>query len=146
MRCGVLSFGKNSLKTQLGLNSIIFLSKFFKEARSVEPYSLLVKIFEKVSMGCTILPFGQIFEKDNVGWSILSLGEHILTRQYWLNHIVFWSKCSKRTTWVEPYYLLLKIFLKGNMGWTILSFGQIFLKTLYRFNHIVLLLIFWKRQ
>ena len=57
-------------------------------------------------------------------WAILSLGQHFRQRQYGLNHIVFSSKRSKKTKWVEPYCLLVKIFLKDNMGQTILSFDQ----------------------
>ena len=64
-------------------------------------------------------------------WTILPLRQSFRKKQYQLIHIIFWSKFSKNTTWVELYCLYLKIFLKGNMGWTLLSFGQRFLKTLY---------------
>ena len=71
----------------------------------VEPYCLLVGIFDKVSMGSTILSFGQIFWKDHVGWGILSFGQNFLKTLYHLNHIVFLSEFSKETAWVEKYDL-----------------------------------------
>ena len=37
------------------------------------------------------------------------------TRQLGLNHIIFWSKFSKKTRWAEPYCLLVKIFLNDNI-------------------------------
>ena len=74
-------------------------------------------------------------------WVVLSFVQNFLKRLYGLNHIVFWSKRSKKTIWVEPYCLLVKIFLKDSMGWSILSFVQTFLKRLYGLKHIV----FWSK-
>ena len=71
-------------------------------------------------------------------WTALSFGQNFLKRQCGLNHIVFWSKFSKKTIWVEPYCLSAKIFSEDNMGWTMLSFGQNFLKRQYGLNHIVI--------
>ena len=78
----------------------------------VEPYCLLVKIFEK----------------DNMGWTILSFGQILLKRQHGFNHVVFWSELSKKTIWVELSCHLVKTFKKDNVGWTILCFGQNFQK------------------
>ena len=47
MGCTILSFGENFLKRQYGLNRIVFCSKFSIRAIWVEPYSLLIKIFQK---------------------------------------------------------------------------------------------------
>ena len=116
MHWTTLSFHQNFLKRQYGLNHIIFWSNVSWKTTWIELYCLLVRIFEKVSMGWTILSFSQIFWKDNVGWSTLSLGQKLLKRQYGLNHIVFWSKFSKRTALVEPYCLLVNVFLKDNMS------------------------------
>ena len=75
----------------------------------------------------------------------MSFGQNFRKRQYGLNHIVFWSKLSKKTIWFEPYCLLVKTFEKDNMGWTISSFGENFLKRQYGLNHIVFLPKFSKK-
>ena len=54
----------------------------------------------------------------------MSFGENFLKRQYGLNRIVFWSKFSSKTIWVEPYCL-----------------GENFLKRQYGLNRIV----FWSK-
>ena len=71
----------------------------------------------------------------------LSFGQNFLKRQGGLNHIVFWSKLSKKTLWLEPYCLLVKNFQKRQYGLTILLFGRNFLKRQYGLNHIV----FWSK-
>ena len=43
----ILSFGQNFLKRQYGLNRIVFWSKFSIKTIWDEPYSLLIKIFQK---------------------------------------------------------------------------------------------------
>ena len=92
-------------------------------------------------MGWTILSFGQNFQKRGCVCNILSFGQNFLKELYGLNHIVFWSKLSKKTIWVEPYCLLVKIFLTDNMGWTILSIGQNFQKAQYGKKYFV----FWTK-
>ena len=73
----VLSFDQDFLKRQYGLNSIVLSQKTVW----VEPYWLLVKIFQK----------------DNMGWTVLLFGQSFLKRLYQLNDTVFWSKFSKKT-------------------------------------------------
>ena len=150
----ILSFSQNFRKRQYGLNRIVFLSKFSKKTIWIEPYCLLVKTFEKDNMVSTILSFGQnCKKKNNMGWTISSFGENFLKsqyglnrivfcqkftkRHYGLNHIVFWSKLWKKTRYIEPCCLLVKVFLKDTIVWTVLSFCQNILKRQYGFNHIV---------
>ena len=71
----------------------------------------------------------------------MSFSQNVQQRLYWLNCFVFWSKFYKKTKWIGPYYLFIKIFLKDNMVSTILSFGENFLKRQYGLNHIV---FWWK--
>ena len=124
-----------------GLNRIIFWWNYCEKAIWFEPSCLLIKIFQKDYMHWTTLSFGENFpKKDHMSWTILSLVQIFLKRQYWLSHIVFWSKLSKNTVWVdhivflskfckettwstsckktisaELYCLLFKIFNKDNM-------------------------------
>ena len=58
----VLFFGQNFLKRRRGLNHNVFKSKFSYKTIRVEPYCLLVKIFEKDNMGWTVLSFVQNFQ------------------------------------------------------------------------------------
>ena len=43
----MLSFGENFLKRQYGLNPFVFWSKFSEKKVWVEPYIVLIKIFQK---------------------------------------------------------------------------------------------------
>ena len=136
----VLSFDENFLKRHYQLNRFLFRSKFSKRAIWFQPYSLLIKIFQKGYMHWTALYFGQNFlkgqygwnriqnfkKKNDVGWTIVCFGQNFLKRlsrlnhiviwskvlegQRELNHIVFWSKFSKKTLSVEPYSLFVEIF------------------------------------
>ena len=76
----------------------------------------------------------------------LSFGQNFLKRQGGLNHIVFWSKLSKKTLWLEPYCLLVKTFEKDTMARTILSFGQNFQKRQYGLTILLFGRNFLKRQ
>ena len=92
----ILSFGQSFLKRQYGLNRIVFCSKFSIRAIWVEPYSLLIKIFQKdyfllypdfnsrvrnnfrrqygscVDKTVQVVQIDNTVQRDNTGWNICS--------------------------------------------------------------------------
>ena len=119
----IFPVGQNFRKRQYELNHIIFWSKVSINKTWVELYCLKLKIFLTGNMGWILLSFGQNFLKhymrwkklDNKCWRVLLFGRNFLTRLYGLNCLMFWSKFSKKTVWIELHFLFITIFLKGNM-------------------------------
>ena len=99
--------------------NFLFWPKLWKNTMLVEPFCLLVRTFEKDSVGSNIFSFDQNFRK----------------RQYGLKYFDLRWKLSKKTLWVEPYCLLVRTFKKDNIGWNILWFVQNFQKRRYGLNH-----------
>ena len=130
----ILSFGQNFLKWQRGYNHIAFRSKLSKNTILVERYYCLVKTFVGDYMDWTIWSFDQNFQKKLYRLMTFSFHQNLLKRQYELNHIVFFSKFTIRTTWVDRHSLLIKYFQKDYMVWTALCSYQNFVKRKYRFN------------
>ena len=145
---------KFSIRTEW-VDPYITLMKYFEKDLLDRTAISFHQIFLKGNMSWTILSFAQNFlenhtvglycllmktaQKDNIAWTMLSFGQNFRRRLFELNGIVFWSKYSKKTTWVEPYRLYIKLFLKYCEGWTTLSFGQNFLKRQSGLNHILFL-------
>ena len=106
---------------------VLFDKINFLQTIYVKLYWLLIRIFLKGNLSHE--SFDQII--PNLGWKVLSFAQNFFNRQYGLNCTVVWSKFSKKTIWIEPHFLLIKIFHEDYMGWNILSFCQNFLKGLY---------------
>ena len=94
------SFHQNLLKRQYELNHIVFFSKFTIRTAWVDPYTLLIKYFQK----------------DYIDWNPLFFHYNFRKRQDGVNRIAIWSEFSKKTKWLKPYPLYVKIFLKDKMG------------------------------
>ena len=109
-----------------------------------EQYCCWVKTFLGGYMERTVWSFDQKFQKKLYRLTAFSFHQNLLKRQYELyelNHIVFFSKFTIRTTWVDPHSLLIKYSQKDSMDWNWLSFQHNFLKRQYGANRIV----FWSK-
>ena len=107
-------------------------------------YCCLVKTFLGGYMDRTVWYFAQNFQKKLYRLTAFSFHQNLLKRQYELyelNHIVFFSKFTIRTTWVDPHSLLIKYSQKDSMDWNWLSFQHNFLKRQYGANRVV----FWSK-
>ena len=130
-----------SLKRQYGSNHIVLRPKCVRntgenkvQIKSNKFFVKMIKIPLKVNMNWILLPFNQFIEgnwKDITYETIRAVRkeQNSLKRQYKSNlSFGFWIKFSKKTIWVEPFCLLIRIPGKGNMSWTILLFDQNSLK------------------
>ena len=120
----ILSFYQHFQYRQYGFNYIVLCLKFSKKVRWTKQSCLLIKIFLKDKLNWNVLCSTQHFLKRQYQlywlfnkriWTVLSFQQNFQQRLYGLNYFVFSSKFSKKTIWIERYYLFIKIFVKGNM-------------------------------
>ena len=99
--------------------------------------------FLKRQRGLNHIVFWSNFFKRQYELTILSFAEYFVKRLYGLNYFVFLSKLLKKTIWVGPYSLLVKIFLKDCMIWTILYFfSKVLKETIWVERYCLLVKIF----
>ena len=104
----------------------------------VERYCCLVKTFLRDYMGWAVSSFDQNFPKKLYRLTAFSFHQNLLKRLYELNHIVFFSKFTIRTAWVDPYTLLIKYFQKDYIDWNPLFFHYNFRKRQGGVNRIAI--------